>query len=264
MTSTLTLQARWQSLRDLASSAIVQERALEPWLTESILEQKELGNALAFRLSRTLTVDAVQRHTLHARFVSVQQEHPALIESAWADLEATVTRDPAFDTPLEVFLFSKGFLAIQAYRLGHRLWLDGNRMLPLYIQARCNEMLAVDIHPASRIGQGIMLDHGTGIVIGETAVVEDDVSILQAVTLGGTGKECGDRHPKVRRGVMIGAGAKILGNIEIGEGAKVGAGSIVLKPVAPHTTVVGNPARPVGTPRHEQPALVMDQSFDQD
>ena len=137
-------------------------------------------------------------------------------------------------------------------------------MLPLYIQARCNEMLAVDIHPASRIGQGIMLDHGTGIVIGETAVVEDDVSILQAVTLGGTGKECGDRHPKVRRGVMIGAGAKILGNIEIGEGAKVGAGSIVLKPVAPHTTVVGNPARPVGTPRHEQPALVMDQSFDQD
>ena len=121
MTSTPTLQARWQSLRDLASSAIVQERALEPWLTESILEQKELGSALAFRLSRTLTVDVVQRQTLHARFVSVQQEHPSLIESAWADLEATVTRDPAFDTPLEVFLFSKGFLAIQAYRLGHRL-----------------------------------------------------------------------------------------------------------------------------------------------
>jgi len=127
MTSTPTLQARWQSLRDLASSAIVQERALEPWLTESILEQKELGSALAFRLSRTLTVDAVQRQTLHARFLRVQQEHPSLIESAWADLEATVTRDPAFDTPLEVFLFSKGFLAIQAYRLGHRLWLDGNR-----------------------------------------------------------------------------------------------------------------------------------------
>ncbi|GGM09563.1 serine O-acetyltransferase [Pseudomonas asuensis] len=264
MTSTPTSQARWQSLLDLASSAIIQERALEPWLTESILEQKALGSALAFRLSRTLTVDAVQRQTLEERFVSVQREHPELVESAWSDLEATVTRDPAFVTLLEVFLFSKGFLAIQAYRLGHRLWLDGHRMLPLYIQARCNETLGVDIHPASRIGQGIMLDHGTGIVIGETAVVEDDVSILQSVTLGGTGKECGDRHPKVRRGVMIGAGAKILGNIEIGEGAKVGAGSIVLKPVAPHTTVVGNPARPVGTPRHEQPALVMDQSFDQD
>jgi serine O-acetyltransferase len=264
MTSTLTSQARWQSLLDLASSAIIQERALEPWLTESILEQKALGSALAFRLSRTLTVDAVQRQTLEERFVSVQREHPELVESAWSDLEATVTRDPAFVTLLEVFMFSKGFLAIQAYRLGHRLWLDGHRMLPLYIQARCNETLGVDIHPASRIGQGIMLDHGTGIVIGETAVVEDDVSILQSVTLGGTGKECGDRHPKVRRGVMIGAGAKILGNIEIGEGAKVGAGSIVLKPVAPHTTVVGNPARPVGTPRHEQPALVMDQSFDQD
>lgn len=152
---------------------------------------------------------------------------------------------------------------MQAYRISHRLYQQGERLLAKFIQARCNERLAIDINPACRLGSGIMLDHATGIVIGETAEVGDDVSILQGVTLGGTGKESGDRHPKVRSGVLIGAGAKILGNIEIGEGAKVGAGSIVLHPVAPHTTVVGNPARPVGKPRHARPALDMDQSFDE-
>jgi len=153
---------------------------------------------------------------------------------ACSDLQAIVSRDPAFDTALEVFLFSKGYLALQAYRVGHHLHEQGERLLAMFIQARSNERLGIDINPASRIGSGIMLDHGTGIVIG------------------------------VRSGVMIGAGAKILGNIEIGEGAKVGAGSIVLHPVAPHTTVVGNPARQVGTPRHARPALDMDQSFDGD
>ncbi|TWI57531.1 serine O-acetyltransferase [Pseudomonas duriflava] len=264
MTSSLLAAERWSTLRRMADDAIGREPALAPWLTESILTHDELGAALAFRVSHMLNIDPVQREALTVRLATLQQSRPAIAMQAWADLEATVSRDPAFDSMLEVFLFSKGFLAIQAYRMAHPLWLDGHRMLALYIQARCNEALGVDIHPASRIGQGIMFDHGTGIVIGETAVIEDDVSILQSVTLGGTGKECGDRHPKVRRGVMIGAGAKILGNIEIGEGAKVGAGSVVLKPVAPHTTVVGNPARPVGTPRHDQPALVMDQSFDQD
>lgn len=212
----------------------------------------------AQRVAHALADDVKQRQVLMDRFAGIYRQHPQLAEAAWRDLQAIVMRDPVFGTALEVFLFSKGFLALQAYRIGHELLGQGGRLLAMFIQARCNERLGIDINPASQIGSGIMLDHGTG----ETAEVGDDVSILQGVTLGGTGKESGDRHPKVRSGVMIGAGAKILGSIEIGEGAKVGAGSIVLHPVPPHTTVVDNPARQVGKPKHEQPALAMDQSFD--
>ncbi len=254
----------WQDIRTEAEHAIVAEPALTELLRMAVLVHSDLGSALAYRIGRNLANTPEQAQTLAERFVVIHRQTPSLANSAWADLDASTTRDPAFESKLEVFLFSKGFLALQAYRLAHRLHSDGHRLLAMFIQSRCNERLAIDINPASRIGEGIMFDHGTGIVIGETAVIEDDVSILQGVTLGGTGKVCGDRHPKVRRGVMIGAGAKILGNIEIAEGAKVGAGSVVLEPVEPHTTVVGNPARAVGKPRHPQPALDMDQSFDQD
>ena len=154
-------------------------------------------------------------------------------------------------------LFFKGFQALQSYRIAHWLWVQGRECLALFFQSRIALTFGVDIHPAAKLGKGIMLDHATGIVIGETTIVEDDVSIMQEVTLGGTGKECGDRHPKVRRGVLISAGAKILGNIEIGENAKVGAGSVVLKPVAPHTTVAGVPAVVVGRPVSASPALDM-------
>jgi serine O-acetyltransferase len=252
----------WQDIRTEAEHAIVSEPALTELLRNAVLVHSDLGSALAYRIGRNLANTPEQAQTLAERFVVIHRNVPELGNSAWADLVATTTRDPAFNSMLEVFLFSKGFLALQAYRIAHRVHNEGSRLLAMFIQSRCNERLAIDINPASRIGEGIMFDHGTGIVIGETAVIDDDVSILQGVTLGGTGKECGDRHPKVRRGVMIGAGAKILGNIEIGEGAKVGAGSIVLESIRPHTTVVGNPARPVGTPRHPQPALDMDQSFD--
>ena len=183
---------------------------------------------------------------------------PEIGAAARADIEAVRERDPACRTYSNPLLFFKGFHAIQSYRIAHYYWRTGRESLALFLQGRISQVLAVDIHPAARIGRGILMDHATGVVIGETAVVEDNVSMLHEVTLGGTGKETGDRHPKVRKGVLIAAGATILGNIEIGEGAKIGAGSVVLDDVPPHTTAVGVPARVVGRPKSEQPALDMD------
>jgi serine O-acetyltransferase len=162
------------------------------------------------------------------------------------------------------FLYFKGFQALQSYRASHWLWNQDRKPLALYLQSRISEAFDVDIHPAARIGKGILIDHGTGVVIGETAVVGDNVSMLHEVTLGGTGKESGDRHPKVGHGVLIGAGAKILGNIRIGDGSKIAAGSIVLDEVPAHTTVAGIPAKPVGRPKSVEPALLMDQSVEHD
>ena len=175
------------------------------------------------------------------------------------DLQAARERDPAARSTAEIILCYPGLHAVWSYRISHWLWQRNRQHLAHHVQSRLSEKFGVDIHPAARVGCGIMIDHGTGLVIGETAVVEDDVSILHGVTLGGTGKQCGDRHPKVRRGVLIGTGAKLLGNIEVGEGAKVGAGSIVLDHVAPHTTVVGVPAKPVGPKLTDLPAFTMDQ-----
>jgi serine O-acetyltransferase len=254
----------WDELLELAERARDKEPALAAMFKRMVLDHASFSSGLAYRVSQALADSPEQQAALFDRFAGILCQTPELADHAGHDLNAIVSRDPAFDNALEVFLFSKGFLALQAYRIGHRLLQQGERLTAMFIQARCNERLAIDINPASRIGRGIMLDHGTGIVIGETAEVGDDVSILQGVTLGGTGKDSGDRHPKVRSGVMIGAGAKILGNIEIGEGAKIGAGSVVLHAVQPHTTVVGNPARPVGKPKHARPALVMDQSCDEE
>jgi serine O-acetyltransferase len=176
-----------------------------------------------------------------------------------ADIAAVVDRDPACDRFIEPFLYFKGFHAIQAHRVAHWLWTNDHRDFALYLQSRSSDVFQTDIHPAAPFGRGIFLDHATGLVVGATAVVEDDVSILQNVTLGGTGKEAGDRHPKIRRGAMIGAGAKVLGNIEIGACARVAAGSVVLRPVAANTTVAGVPARVVGTADCAEPARTMDQ-----
>ena len=182
--------------------------------------------------------------------------------SVRADIQAVVARDPAcrgFSVPL---LYFKGFHSIQAYRVAHHYWVRDRKALALYLQSRISEVFAVDIHPGARIGKGILFDHATSIVIGETTVIDDDFSMLHEVTLGGTGKAGGDRHPKIGRGVLIGAGAKVLGNVTIGEGAKVGAGSVVLDDVPPHCTVAGVPAKPVGYPAHALPALEMDQAID--
>jgi serine O-acetyltransferase len=184
--------------------------------------------------------------------------------AARSDLAAVCERDPACHSPLEALLFFKGFHALQAYRLAHALLHQGRRALAHYLQSRMALIFGIDINPAARLGCGIMIDHGTGVVIGETAVVEDGVSMLQGVTLGGTGKDVGDRHPKIREGVMIGAGAGVFGNVEIGARAKIGAGSVVLKSVPAHCTAAGVPARLVGMCANQEPARDMDQSFGQD
>ena len=186
---------------------------------------------------------------------------PDIVAASASDLVAIRERDPACPDLVTPFLYFKGYLSLQIYRIANWHWRGGRQHLAQHLQSRMSEMFGLDIHPAARIGRRVLIDHGTGIVIGETAVLEDDVSMLQGVTLGGTGKIVGDRHPKIRRGVLIGAGAKILGNIEIGEGAKVGAGSIVLEAVRPYTTVVGNPARLVGTKHSNMPAFTMDQTL---
>lgn len=186
---------------------------------------------------------------------------PGMIFSAARDIRAVRLRDPAVDKYSTPLLYLKGFHALQAYRIGHWLWYQNRQALAIYFQNQISVSFGVDVHPLARIGCGIMLDHATGIVIGETAVVEDDASILQSATLSGTGKTSGDRHPKIREGVMIGAGATTLGNIEVGRGAKIGAGSVVLRSVPAHTTAAGVPARVVGRPGSDRPSEEMDQSF---
>jgi len=186
---------------------------------------------------------------------------PQIGEAIRADLRAVRERDPASTSFSHPFLYFKGFQALQSYRVAHWLWTEDRHSLALFLQNRISQVFAVDIHPAARIGHGILIDHGTGVVIGETAVVENDVSMLHDVTLGGTGKETGDRHPKVREGVLIGAGAKILGNVEIGNCSRIAAGSVVTHPVPANSTVAGNPARVVGHAGCAEPARTMDQTL---
>ncbi|MBB2164769.1 serine O-acetyltransferase [Gluconacetobacter sp. 1b LMG 1731] len=228
-------------------------------LATGIRNHATFANGLAALIGRKLGDRSVADDALSELVTEAFAADPQIVAAAAADLVAIRERDPATANYATPFLFFKGYHAVQCYRVAHWLWNNGRRYLALHLQSRTSELFAVDIHPAARLGRRILFDHGTGIVIGETSVLEDDVSLLQGVTLGGTGKNVGDRHPKVRRGVLIGAGAKVLGNIELGEGAKVGAGSIVLESVPPFTTVVGNPARPVGTRHSALPAFTMDQ-----
>jgi serine O-acetyltransferase len=251
----------WQEIRDEVKREAMREPMLASFLHATILNHDRLEDALSFRLAEKL--ESANLHAMQLREVIDQalSRSPAIGAAVRADLVGVRARDAACTGLCEPLLYFKGFHAIQAYRVGHWLWEDGRVALALHLQNRVSEVFAVDIHPAARIGAGIFVDHGTGVVIGETAVVDDDVSMLHGVTLGGTGKETGDRHPKVRRGVLISVGAKVLGNVVIGEGAKIGAGSVVLTDIPPHTTAVGVPARVVGRPRSEQPALEMDQSL---
>ena len=251
----------WVQIREEAVGAVEHDRVMCEIISDTVLSHENFGDALAHRLARKLGDYALSIESLEAIFCEAFSADPGIENAALADLTAVRDRDPACPDLLTPFLFFKGYQAIQAYRFAHWLWKRGRVHLAKHLQSRVSEIFAVDIHPAARLGQGILLDHGTGVVIGETSVIDDDVSMLQGVTLGGTGKQCGDRHPKIRRGVLIGAGAKVLGGITIGEGAKIGAGSIVLEDVHPYTTVVGNPARTVGTRHTQMPALTMDQSL---
>lgn len=251
----------WASMRTDAEAWADEESALASWLHAAVLDQTSFEDALSYLISQKLGGKEVGELSLYQTVHMAILSDPDIGTAARADLQATYDRDAACTSYLEPFLFFKGFQALQAYRVAHWLWGHERQSFAKYVQSRTSEVFGVDIHPAARVGRGIMIDHATGVVIGETAVVEDGVSLLHGVTLGGTGKERGDRHPKVRRGTMIGAGAKILGNIEIGECSRIGAGSVVLKDVPRHSTVAGVPAKVVGTAGCDHPALAMDQSF---
>lgn len=225
----------------------------------AVLNQDKLENAVVQRLADRLDRQEVPGDIIRQTYLEVLARKPAIAEAIRADLIAVADRDPACMRFIEPLLYFKGFHAIQTHRLSHALWEAGRKDFALYLQSRSSEVFQCDIHPAARIGKGIFLDHATGLVVGSTAVIEDDVSILHNVTLGGTGKERGDRHPKIRRGVLIGAGAKIIGNIEVGQCARVAAGSVVLSSVAARTTVAGVPARVVGEAGCAEPARSMDQ-----
>jgi len=254
----------WQRIREEASEDAVREPMLASFLYSVVLNHRRLEDALSFLLASKLGSSNVSGLTLRDLIDEAFGGDASLGAAIRADLEAVVVRDPAcrgYSVPL---LYFKGFHAIESYRVAHHCWVTDRRALALYLQSRISEVFAVDIHPGARIGKGIFFDHATSIVIGETSVIDDDFSMLHEVTLGGTGKAGGDRHPKIRRGVLIGAGAKVLGNVVIGEGAKIGAGSVVLQDVPPHTTVAGVPAKPVGYPAHALPALEMDQQIEGD
>ena len=253
----------WTQLNDEAARIALKERAMASMLHDIILGQKSFTAALANHLAEKLANAEFKALHIRETILDVYAADETIIKAASADLLAVRQRDPASTSCLQVFLYFKGFLALQTYRIAHSLFAQGRHMFAYHMQSRCSELFGVDIHPAAKIGQGVMFDHATGIVIGETAVVGDGCSLLHGVTLGGTGKEHEDRHPKVGEGVLIGAGAKILGNIIIGDKSRIAAGSVVLSPVAPHCTVAGVPAKPVGAPC-ENPAQNMDQNILED
>ncbi|NJC87497.1 MAG: serine O-acetyltransferase [Desulfuromonas sp.] len=254
----------WARLRREAEKAACAEPLLAGYLHDNILRHQCLKAAVSYFLASKLASPFLGPVSLRDVFYESLAASADLLDAVRRDLSAVVERDPAARSLVQPFLYFKGFHALQAYRIAHFLWTQERQPLALYLQNRISEAFDVDIHPAASIGKGILIDHGTSVVIGETAVVGDDVSMLHEVTLGGTGKEVGDRHPKVGKGVLIGAGAKILGNIKIGEGAKIAAGSVVLKEVPPHTTVAGVPAKVVGKPKSDEPGLQMDQDVEAD
>jgi len=252
----------WHRIRTEAKLAVENEPLMGGLIHASILHHGSFAQALAYRISMKLASDEMSEQILREILDSAYATDPALTQSARADLVAIYDRDPACHRVMQPLLFFKGFQAIQAYRLGHALWMAGRKDLAYFIQMRVSEIFGVDIHPAAKIGQGIMIDHAHSIVVGETAVVGDNVSMLHSVTLGGTGKEDDDRHPKIGDGVLIGAGAKVLGNITIGHCSRIAAGSVVLEAVPPMQTVAGVPARIVGESGCAHPSLTMDHLFD--
>lgn len=252
-------ETMWAHMRAEAEAALARDPALAPLFLGELLNRGSLEEAVVHRVSGRLGADAIADDAIADAFFAALACAPDIAEAFRADIAACVARDPACRRTIEPLLFFKGFHAIAAARLAHALWLADKRDFAFYIQSRASDAFGADIHPAARFGKGVFLDHGTGFVVGETAEIDDNVSILHGVTLGGTGKAAGDRHPKVRRGVMIGAGAKILGNIEIGEASRIAAGSVVLAPAPPHSIMAGVPAKIVGYEPSDRPSHDMDQ-----
>jgi len=251
----------WGAIRHEVKLRADFEPIMSTFFHATVLNHDTFEGALIFLLASKLDSPVVSSMAIREIFEEAYRKEPAIIRAAEIDIKAIRSRDPACNSYSTPLLFYKGFHALQSHRVAHWLWGQERHSLAFYLQNQMSAIFGVEIHPAAQIGCGIMLDHATSIVIGETAVVEDDVTMLHGVTLGGTGKESGDRHPKVRHGVLIGASASIIGNIEIGEGAKVGAGSVVMKDVPAHVTVAGVPAEIVGRPKGESPAEDVDQSF---
>ena len=254
-----TLDPVWQRVCEEATEAVRAEPLLGGLIHSGLLHHKTMEGALAFRFSLKLASGEMSEQILREIADEAYAADPDLGQAARADLMAVFDRDPATHRYIQPILFFKGYQAVQAYRVGHWLWQTGRRDFAYFVQMRVSEVFSVDIHPAARVGKGLMIDHAHSIVIGETAVVGDNVSMLHSVTLGGTGKEDGDRHPKIGNGVLIGAGAKVLGNIHVGYCSRIAAGSVVLHDVPPCTTVAGVPARVVGEAGCAQPAINMDQ-----
>ena len=249
----------WARIRGEAEEVARQEPELATFIYSTILHHDTLEAAVVHRLSQRLDHPDVSAELIRQAYDGALESEPAIGVMFRADIVATYDRDPATHRFLEPVLYFKGFHAIQTHRLANWLWRHGRKDFAFYLQSRSSAVFQCDIHPAAPIGRGIFLDHATGLVVGETAVIEDDVSILHDVTLGGTGKEYQDRHPKIRHGVMLGAGAKIIGNIEIGHCARVAAGSVVLKPVPHNTTVAGVPAKVIGEAGCPEPSRTMNQ-----
>src|SRR5436309_5108499 len=249
----------WTRLREEAEEVARREPELSSFIYSSILHHDAFEQAVVHRIAERLDDPDVSGELIRQAYADALKDDPMIGDAFRTDIMATVDRDPAAHRFIDPLLYFKGFHAIQTHRLAHWLWKKGRKDFALYLQSRSSAVFQTDINPNARIGRGIFLDHATGLVVGETAVIDDDVSILHGVTLGGTGKENEDRHPKIRRGVMIGAGAKILGNIEIGHCARVAAGSVVLRAVPHNTTVAGIPARVVGTAGCAEPSRTMDQ-----
>ncbi len=249
----------WHRICGEAEDAIAAEPLMGGLIHSGILHHQTFDAALAYRLSMKLASSEMSEQILREIADAAYVDDPSLTAAARADLVAIYDRDPACHRFLQPILFFKGFQAVQSYRLGHWLWQNDRRDLAYFVQMRVSEIFGVDIHPAARIGKGIMIDHAHSIVVGETAVVGDNVSMLHSVTLGGTGKEHDDRHPKIGNGVLIGAGAKVLGNITVGHCSRIAAGSVVLEEVPPMKTVAGVPAKIVGEAGCSQPSMTMDQ-----
>lgn len=247
----------WDRLKAEAAGMAASEPALASYLYVTVLNHRTFEDALSYHLAQKIGNPEIRAMQMREILAQAIQAEPAIGDAARADIAAYFDRDPACHSYVQPFLYFKGYHSLQIHRIAHWLWNHDRAPMALYLQNRMSDLFAVDIHPAARMGKGIFIDHATGIVIGETAVVEDDVSMLHGVTLGGNGKETGDRHPKIRRGVLISAGAKVLGNIEVGEYSRIGAGSVVLIPVPAHCTAVGVPAKIVGCAGCDAPSREM-------
>ncbi len=246
-------------IRQEAQDLVTRDLSIAAWVTSVVLDQPSLEAAIIYHVASRLGDTTISIEQIRQTYADIVARDASIRAAFEADILAFFDRDPSCERLIEPLLYFKGFQALATHRLAHALWNQGRYDFGLYLQSRSSEVFQTDIHPAAKIGKGIFLDHATGLVVGSTAVIEDDVSLLQDVTLGGTGKEAGDRHPKIRHGVLIGAGAKVLGNIEVGHCARIATGSVVLQPVPPKTTVAGVPAIVVGDAGCAEPARSMDQ-----